>query len=49
MDVARLLIRAGANPSAENKRGIAAKDMVQRWYVDPACFSCLGIFGAHVN
>eukprot|EP01044_Picomonas_judraskeda_P007640 COSAG03_NODE_832_length_5683_cov_10.516112_2_plen_68_part_00 len=31
MDVARLLIRAGANPAAANSRGIAAKDMVQRW------------------
>jgi|EP01043_Picozoa_sp_COSAG02_P014455 hypothetical protein len=45
MDVARLLIRAGANPSAQNKRGIAAKDMVQRWYVNPACFRVAGYLG----
>ena len=43
MDVARLLIRAGADPSAENSRGIAAKDMVQRWYASHVFFVRLTI------
>jgi hypothetical protein len=35
MDVARLLIRAGADPAATNERGVAAKDMTQRWCATP--------------